>query len=51
MKTKREYKGVVVGGKMPRSIVEKVDAEAASKGVSRSAILRWALLKYFESVR
>jgi hypothetical protein len=49
MKTAREPKEIIVGGKMPLSIVKRVDAEAARKGVSRSAILRWALLKYFES--
>jgi hypothetical protein len=49
MKPVREPKDIIVGSKMPLSIVKKIDAEAASKGVSRSAILRWALLKYFES--
>lgn len=46
---KPEPKEVVIGGKVGISLARKVDAEAAAKGVSRSAILRWALIKYFES--
>gem|GEM_PF-4088057 len=51
MQCKRELKEIVIGSKMPLSIVKKIDAEAVSMGVSRSAIMRWALIDRYSDSR
>jgi hypothetical protein len=48
-KTRQKRKDVLVTITMPRPLVERLAAAATAKGISRSAIARWALLKYFES--
>lgn len=49
MGTKAKAKDQVIGVQAPPALVEKIDAEADGKGVSRSDVIRWALHKYFES--
>jgi len=43
-----QQKKVVVGAKVLPQIVRRLDAEAARQGVSRSDILRWAVLRYLQ---
>ena len=45
----RELKEIIVGTKMEPSLVQKLEDEAQQHGVSRSTVVRWAVLKYFES--
>ena len=41
--------GKVIGFQVPFELLERIDVEADHKNVNRSVVLRWALLKYFES--
>lgn len=48
MKRTKELKEIMVGAKLPSSLVVLLDADATKEGTSRSHILRRALLQHYQ---